>query len=106
MRVNKRKIYITSLVIFHLLVFLVPLTIKSTHRHITQLQSFTKSGSQYSKAEKPCFICQFEFVSSIVKGITRHCVSQPVTPVKNSELVAQVYNIPFTYFSLRAPPVL
>jgi hypothetical protein len=104
--VKKRKIHIIFLVIFHLLVFIIPLTVKSAHHHSFQSHVSNKEGScEYSKVEKRCLICQFEFVIGNVNRTTSNYIYLPIVLNKNAELVSQFYTEAYSYSSLRAPPI-
>ncbi len=102
--VKQKKIHIVCLVIFHLVIFLGPLTIKTTHHHSFATFSI-QNYSGYSKAEKQCLICQFEFVRSIVKESIQYDVYQPETACTRSIKTNKEFNKIFNYFSNRAPPL-
>jgi hypothetical protein len=106
--VNKRKINIIILALFHLLVLSFPFAIKDIHHHETNYLYIyqTDDGKLLSKAEKPCPICQFEFFSFIGGDPQSYWIRQPVCPIKNCNSVQQAYKVPFSSYLLRAPPLV
>jgi hypothetical protein len=106
--VKNKRINIIILALFQLMVFVVPLSIKSEHRHIQGNSNALVSslhGKVVSKAEQSCPICKFEFVHFLTPPTNQFPVLRLAKPLKNSELVSAEYNYPFTSFSHRAPPV-
>lgn len=106
--VDRKKINIIILALFHLLVFVFPYTIKDIHHHETHYLHIlyqATDGKLVSKAEKPCPICQFEFVNFIRKDSFKYCIYQLANFLKDSEIVPQSYSIAFTSFLHRAPPL-
>ncbi len=103
-KVNQKKLHITRLVIFQLFVFLVPLTIKSSHYHTSD--SYSKHNiAGYTNTEKSCQICKFEFVISNNNETPQYIVYQPITPITRSIKTNQKYNKVLIYYSNRAPPL-
>jgi len=105
--VNKRKINIIILALFHLMVFTFPFALKDIHHHETNhLHIYqTDDGKLLSKAEKPCPICQFEFFTFIAGDSQAYWVCQPIGLVNNCTSVQQAHTIPFSFYLLRAPPL-
>jgi hypothetical protein len=105
--VKDKSIHIIILALFHLLVFITPISVKSEHTHAQKNNCVFNSspGKIISKATKPCPICQFEFVHFITSATKQYDVFQIAKPLKNSKLVSVEINFPFTSFSHRAPPV-
>jgi hypothetical protein len=105
--VKNKKSNRISLVLFHLLVFLMPLIIKSSHHHVNGFSYFPLSSTEQTirTAEGPCPICQFEFVNVISTTTEQNQLFEFQKHQYNSELVSPEYKITFTYFSHRAPPI-
>lgn len=102
----KKSLHIIILAVFQLLVFVGPIIIKSTHHHLYPYYASAKDVNGYSKVQKPCFICQFEFVPSIIQIQDPRVILKPETSVINSVIIAQVKDCTFSYLSLRAPPII
>jgi hypothetical protein len=106
---NKKKNNIIVLALFHLLVFTFPFAVKNIHHHETHYLHFIHQaidGKQLSKVEKPCPICQFEFVSFIAGDSPTYWICQPVCLIKNYNFVQKVYKVPLSSYLLRAPPLV
>jgi hypothetical protein len=106
--VNKKKINIIILALFHLLVFTFPFAIKDIHYHETPYLNIinqANDGTVLLKAEKPCPICQFEFFSFIGGDSLTYWICQPFYLIKNYNSVHQLYKVPFASYLLRAPPL-
>ncbi len=103
-----KKTNIIILALFHLLVFTFPFAIKKIHHHetnYTHIVPQAADGNLLSKEEKPCPICQFEFVSFILTDLQTQRLCQPVCQIKNYNPLKQVYIVPLTSYLLRAPPL-
>jgi hypothetical protein len=105
--VNK-KTNIIILALFHLLVFTFPFAVKEIHHHETSYIHIipqANEGKLLSQVEKPCPICQFEFVSFILTDLQTQRLCQPVSQINNYNPLQQVYIVPLTSYLLRAPPL-
>jgi hypothetical protein len=90
-------------------VFTFPFAIKDIHHHETNYLNIVHQvtdGKMLSKAEKPCPICQFEFVSFVAVDSQAYWTRQPVCLIKNCNSVQEVYKVPLTSYLLRAPPLV
>jgi hypothetical protein len=106
---NKKKNNIIILALFHLLVFTFPFAIKDMHHHETHYFHIIyqpADGKHLSEVEKPCPICQFEFVSFIAGEYLTYGICLPVYLIKNCNPVQKVYKVPLTSYLLRAPPLV
>ncbi len=101
-----RKNYIKSLVLFLLLVFLIPSILKTAHHHNPKCHHFFNSSTEQkiSILEKPCLICQFEFVHFITPQADKKNDFQFAKPSSNPEIIFAEYKTTFDCFSHRAPP--
>jgi hypothetical protein len=93
------------LVLFQLAVFTSPFLIKSFHHHITFQTNLVKSGTTLGNYEKPCLICQYEFVTFELNKPLKYSSELPSAPLKNLVISDQVFFLPIQYYSLRAPPI-
>jgi len=104
---NKRRINIIILALFHLMVLSFPCAIKEIHHHETNYLHIYQAGdvTLLSKAEKPCSICQFEFFSFIGADHLHYVICQPVRPIDDCYSIQKGYIVPFSSYLLRAPPL-
>jgi hypothetical protein len=104
---KRKRPNIIILALFQALIFVAPLCIKDIHHH--QGNSIHLSGAAnnkvFSGAEKPCAICQYEFVHFISCRILQYSFLQPAKPLINSKFVTSEHKSAFAYFSHRAPPL-
>lgn len=101
-----KKPYIIFLAVFQLIVFTSPHFIKSFHHHSLVHFPVKNNSTELGIAEKPCLICQFEFVTFELNKPVKYTFCLPSVPLQNSETIAQVYYSSFYYYSHRAPPVI
>ena len=99
----KNKKHIIFLALLQLVVFIAPLTIKDFHSHI-YLQSDNNNNTSIHKIEKPCAICNFEFVQVVTKTPfeIHHYISVISKVISYSN--NQYYKIPYSSYNLRGPP--
>jgi len=102
---NERK-HILILALFQLIIFIIPSVIKDTHHHsFGNKYSSSLIGKSLLKGEKPCKICQFEFVNFISKDVEPNGIWQPITFLFNINFTDPENKISFYSFLHRAPPV-
>lgn len=101
-----RSIHISIITYFYLAIFISALVIKDTHHCTFSHDILVKNAhsSLLSKAEKPCPICQFEFVHFISKSFEHIFVCHSVSCTINTRLADDIYKISFSSYSHRAPP--
>ena len=99
----KNKKHIIFLALFQLVVFLAPLAIKDFHKHI-HLQSTAANGVSIYKSEKPCAICNFEFVQFIAKSTLHIHYYIPSVSDVIFYSAYQYYKTPYYSYNLRGPP--
>jgi len=100
--INNKK-HIIFLALFQLVVFMAPLAVKDFHNHI-HLQSDNTNDSAYNKLQKPCAICNFEFVQFIAKSPFHIHYYIPSISVVISYIATEYYKIPYFSYHLRGPP--
>jgi hypothetical protein len=101
---RENRLNISILIFIHLFIFITPLSVKAFHRHNEHF-SAVSGGLIYVEHEKPCSICQYEFVTFIADKTPEYTVCLPVFQSGNIQSEAQIFNLPFIHFSHRAPPV-
>jgi hypothetical protein len=104
---KKTRINILLLVLFHLLVFMTPVVVKSFHNHhqTVSLSQLEQKNTSLGERVKDCPICHYEFVEAVCPHSGQYefgAFSQPLLKVAFYEAV---YTTQLRYFSLRAPPV-
>jgi hypothetical protein len=104
---RNKRIHIAFFALFQLMVFVAPVMIKTTHYHVREYSDTVNGsfGKTLSKAEKPCPICQFEFINVIQTKLQQTTFPLPKCSLKNSDLFSQEFQLSFSSFSHRAPPV-
>jgi hypothetical protein len=103
---KENRLNIILLVLIHLFIFVTPFTVKSFHRHAEHHHYLKSSSTTIHPYEKPCPICQFEFVTFIDERTPEYSIHIPVFHAVDIQAEAQVYNFPFIHFSHRAPPIV
>ncbi len=88
------------------MVFIAPFIIKGFHHHCKEYTTISNLPSNKIIAikERPCPICQFEFVNFILENIEYASIYRTPVYLKNSDLFSQAFNFTFSSFSRRAPP--
>ena len=102
---QNNRIHILPLVLFHLILLLNPLVLKSVHRdNLPVTQNAPGDFTKIANHQDVCLICQFEFVNVIIASPEKYealIVSNPViVPVTRFHLLPE----PFCCFQHRAPP--
>jgi hypothetical protein len=101
---RENRLNITLLVVLHLLIFITPLGVKAFHHHHEHC-SGNSGETFYCEHEKPCVICQYEFVTFIVDKAPEYGICLPALQSEDSRVESQVFNSTFVHFSKRAPPL-
>jgi hypothetical protein len=104
---KKIRINILLLVLFHLLVFMTPVVVKSFHNHhqTVSLSQLAQKNTNLGERVKDCPVCHYEFVEAVCPHsghIEFGFVGQSVYKASFCEVV---YTPHLRYFSLRAPPL-
>ena len=105
-KIKQKRIQIVALALLQLFLFTFPLVVKTTHQHQNHTSSHQTNGTELSKWEKPCAICQFEFDTVLQTEIPQYSCIIPFKTGYISEYSSPVRSVAFTFISLRAPPLL
>ncbi len=104
--VYKIRVNFSLFVCLNLGVFLYPMVLKTLHVHKGNLfYQNTQNSLDFTKAEKSCQICQFEFVNVILTRALPALLL--ISPLVFIYLLSEgrVWKTSVIYYSLRAPPV-
>jgi hypothetical protein len=89
-----------------LVVFMTPTVVKLVHHHEFERGEFLQTTHKaFTKDNKQCPICNFEFVTFITENNEKsRCDAQNIPLLLSSGETRQLLNTPLRFYSNRAPP--